>query len=117
MGTAGNSAELVLQAEIRQLRARIAELEGERQTALAAVEEEKDRLAAVIASISDEVWFADVEKRVTLANPAALRAFNLSEREEIGIERLAASIEAYRPDGSPRPVAETPALRALAGET
>jgi PAS domain S-box-containing protein len=117
MGTTGKPAELALEAEVRQLRARIAELESERQSALAAVEEEKDRLAAVIASISDEVWFADVNKRVTLANPAARRTFNLSAGDEIGIETLVARIEVYRRDGSARPLEEAPALRALAGET
>ena len=32
------------------------------------------------------------------------------------MEKLAASVEVYRPDGSPRPVEEAPALRALKGE-
>ena len=120
--------ELALQAEIQQLRARIAELESERQAAaqqaeeqnrklLAALEEEKDRLSAVVASISDEVWFADVHKRFTLANPSALREFNLAGGDEIGVENLAASLEVYRPDGSPRPIEDAPPLRALHGES
>src|SRR5271166_4186743 len=114
--------ELALQAEIRQLRARVAELESERQAAaqqaeeqnrklLAALEEEKDRLSAVVASISDEVWFADVHKRFTPANPSALREFNLAGGGEIAVDNLPASPEVYRPDGSPRPIEDAPLLR------
>jgi PAS domain-containing protein len=125
---AASPAELALQAEIRQLRERIAELESERQSAhhqaeeqhrnlLAALQEEKDRLSAVIASISDEVWFADVNKQFTLANPSAVREFHLAGGDEIGVENLAASLEVYRPDGSPRPIEDAPPLRALNGET
>jgi PAS domain S-box-containing protein len=82
---------------------------------LAAAREEKDRLAALVNSISDEVWFAGTDGRVTLANPAAAREFRLdSGRVDIG--ELAASLEVLRPDGSPREVSEAPALRALRGE-
>ena len=44
---------------------------------LETVREEKDRLASLIGSISDEVWFADMEKRFTLANPSARREFGM----------------------------------------
>jgi PAS domain S-box-containing protein len=80
-----------------------------------ALGEEKDRLSALVNSIDDEVWFADTQRRFTMANASALREFRL-ESGEMGVEELAASLEVYRPDGSPRPVAETPPLRALAGE-
>jgi PAS domain S-box-containing protein len=79
------------------------------------VQREKDRLSSLINSISDEVWFADPEKNFTLANPAALREFALGSGE-IDIEKFAASLEVYRPDGSTRPVEEAPPLRALKGE-
>jgi PAS domain S-box-containing protein len=77
---------------------------------------EKDKLSALINSINDEVWFADTQKKFILANPSALREFGLGATEEIDVEKFAESLEVCRPDGSPRPVEEAPALRALQGE-
>lgn len=74
------------------------------------------QLAALIESMDDEVWFADKQGNMILANSLAHRQFRLGE-EEIGVEALAASIEVLRPDGTPRPIEEAPPLRALAGET
>ena len=71
---------------------------------------------ALLNSISDEVWFTDTNKKFTLANPAAVREFGLDPTKGMGVEQLAASLEVLRPDGSPRPVEETPPLRALQGE-
>lgn len=82
----------------------------------ATVQEEKDRLDALVTSMLDEVWFADTNGTFTLANPSAVREFNLSASGAIGIEELAGSLEVCRGDGSPRPVEEAPPLRALAGE-
>jgi two-component system, cell cycle sensor histidine kinase and response regulator CckA len=123
----GSSADLALQAEVRQLRERVAELEAEHQAAqrqaeelsrrlLAAVQEEKDRLSAVLTSISDEVWFADAQKGLVLLNPAVAREFHLDAADRPDIEKVAASLEVFRPDGSPRPVEEAPLLRSLDGE-
>jgi PAS domain S-box-containing protein len=89
--------------------------DAERQRLLAAVEEEKDRLSALVHSISDEIWFADTQGRFTLANPSALREFRLEEGR-VDVETLAAGLEVLRPDGSPRPIEEAPPLRALRGE-
>lgn len=121
MGTA--SAILAHQSEIGQLRDRIAELENRQQAAqdehrqlVAALQTEKDRLAAVIASISDEVWFADSAKRLVLVNPPAAREFNLDGANLIEVEKLVGSLQVFRPNGSPRPVEEAPPLRALKGE-
>jgi PAS domain S-box-containing protein len=80
-----------------------------------AVQQEKDRLSSLINSISDEVWFADAEKNFALANPAAVQEFGV-EYASSAVERLAASVEVLRADGSPRPVEEAPPLRALEGE-
>ena len=81
------------------------------------IQEERDRLSALVNSIQDEVWFADAEGRFTLANPSALREFSLGvSTKEIDVEKLAQSLEVYRADGSPRPIEETPPLRALQGE-
>ena len=90
--------------------------EAERSRLLAEVQAERDRLSALVASIRDEVWFADTEKRFTLANPSALREFGLNTDGAVDVEKLAASLEVLRPDGSPRPVEESPPLRALKGE-
>ncbi|MBN2294279.1 MAG: PAS domain S-box protein [Pirellulales bacterium] len=86
------------------------------QRRLAEVLAENEKLTALVASIQDEVWFADTQKRFTLANPAALRAFTLGSSGDVDIEKLAADLEVFRPDGSPRPVEESPPLRALNGE-
>ncbi len=80
------------------------------------VRREKDRLAALVESIPDEIWFADLDRRFTLANPSALREFGLSEFSGFDIEKFAAGLEVLRPDGEPRPVDEAPPLRALEGE-
>jgi PAS domain S-box-containing protein len=85
------------------------------QNLLDEVRKEKDRLSSLINSISDEVWFADMQKNFTLANPVALKEFALGSGE-IDVEKFAASLEVYHPDGSPRPVEEAPPLRALKGE-
>ena len=83
---------------------------------LAAISEEKERLTALINSIQDEIWFADTQKRFTLANPAALGEFHLGPDNGQAVEEFAASLEVYRPDGTIRPVEEAPPLRALQGE-
>ncbi|MBN1653238.1 MAG: PAS domain S-box protein [Deltaproteobacteria bacterium] len=90
--------------------------EQERERLLGEVQAERDRISALVASMQDEVWFADTQKRFTLANPAALRAFGLATDGTVEVEEFAASLEVLSPDGSPRPIAETPPLRALKGE-
>ena len=84
---------------------------------LTAVQLERDRLSALVNSITDEVWFADTKKQFTLANPSALQEFGIGASEgAIDVEKFAANLEVYRPDGSPRPIEEAPPLRALQGE-
>lgn len=80
------------------------------------IQQEKDRLFALVNSISDEVWFADNEKKITLVNLSGLQEFRLLP-EEAEIEKNITSLEILRPDGSLRPIEETPPLRALQGET
>ena len=68
---AGKRAEKTnaeLQSEIAERK----RAEQETQRLLHVVQEEKDRLSALINSINDEIWFADSEKKFTLANPSAL---------------------------------------------
>jgi len=89
--------------------------EQHRQELLEMVQAERDTLAALVNSMSDEVWLADTDKKFTLMNPSALREFGLSDGK-VNIEELAAALEVYRADGSPRPIEEAPPLRALNGE-
>ena len=81
------------------------------------VQQEKDRLATLVNSIPDEVWFADNNKNFVLINPSAVADFGLQGVKEIGVEAFARSLEVFRADGTRRTVAESPALRALKGET
>ena len=90
--------------------------EEETKRLLTAVSEEKEKLSVLLGSIADEVWFADLQHRFTLANPRALEEFNLTPTEQPSVETLASSLEVLRSDGTPRPVEEAPPLRALAGE-
>jgi len=101
-----------LEAEI----AKRIKMEKETDRLLAAVTEEKERLAALVNSMTDEVWFADTEKRFTIINPPALQEFRLTKDAGVDVETLAAGLEAYRSDGSIRPMEEAPPLRALRGE-
>ena len=90
--------------------------EAEREQLLGAVQAERDWISALVASMRDEVWFADTQKRFTLANPAALEQFGLAKDAAVDVEKFAASLEVLREDGSPRPIEESPPLRALKGE-
>ena len=78
--------------------------------------EENELVTAMLGSITDEVWFADAQKRFTLANAAAFAEFGAASSEGMAVAELAAATEVYRPDLTPRPVEEAPPLRALAGE-
>jgi PAS domain S-box-containing protein len=88
--------------------------EEEREQLLDQIQQEKDRLDVLVKSIPDEVWFADAQKKITLVNPSATK-FGFSD-EEFEVEKLLASLEVYRQDGSVRPVEEAPSLRALQDE-
>ena len=93
------------------------QIEDRNRQLLEEITREKKRLASLIESISDEIWYADTNKRFTLANPSALREFGLIFAGNLDIEKFASGLEVYRPDGSPRPVEEAPPLKALLGET
>jgi PAS domain S-box-containing protein len=108
--------------QVLQADGRLGYLEGfveditERKQAEETVQEEKDRLQSLINSITDEVWFADQNGEFTLFNEAASREFRFDAPAIIDVVELAGSLEVLRPDGSPRPVEESPPLRALKGE-
>ncbi len=81
-----------------------------------AIRDEKQSLSALLDSIQDEVWFADKDGKFTLVNEAGIKEFSPKLGEEKEVQKLAATLEVYRPDGTPRPVDEAPHLRALRGE-
>ncbi len=97
------SARIRVEAEVRRL------LEVNRA--------EREWLSAVLNAMTEEVYFADPQKRYTYANPAALREFGHDSVEGVEIEKILSELEVFRADGSPRPLSEAPPVRALAGET
>ncbi len=78
--------------------------------------QEPDLLLQVLAGMEDEVWFADLQGRFTLFNPAARRNFGLALEPPVKIETAASAVEAFHPDGTPRPPGQSPMLRFLRGE-
>jgi PAS domain S-box-containing protein len=80
------------------------------------VKEERERLLALINSITDEVWFCDLEGNFTLENEAALKEFGINSPGIINVQEMARGLEVCYPDGRPRPIEHAPALRALKGE-
>jgi PAS domain S-box-containing protein len=96
------SARIRVEAEVRRL------LEVNRG--------EREWLSALLNSMTEEVYFADSQKRYTYANPAALREFGHETVEGVDIEEIVSQLEVLRPDGTPRPFSEAPPVRALAGE-
>ena len=82
-----------------------------------AAREERDRLLAILASMQDEIWFADLEGRFTLFNPAAVQQFALEPGQPVTVESLTRTLEIFNLDGSPRPLEQSPILRVLRGET
>lgn len=78
--------------------------------------EERDRLLALVNSITDEVWFADIQGNFTLENEAALKEFGIDTSNVVSVKEMANGLEVFRPDGSPRPAGDAPPLRALKGE-
>ena len=96
------SARIRVEAEVRRL------LEANRA--------EREWLSAVLNSMTEEVYFADSERRYTYANPAAMREFGHDVIHGVDIERVVSQLEVLRPDGTPRPFSEAPPVRALKGE-
>ena len=92
------------------------QIEDVKQSFLEIIRAERDKLSSLINSMPDEVWFADTNKKFTLANPSAINEFSLHS-SDVDVENMALDLEVFRSDGSVRPVEEAPPLRALKGET
>ena len=82
-----------LQTQFTELK--LADEKTKRLTTL--IQEERDRLLALVNSIQEEVWFADVEGRFTLANQSVFREFDLASLNGVVVEKLGQSLEVYRP--------------------
>ena len=53
------------------------------EQAATALREERDWLAALLDSISDEIWFADEQGKFTLVNAAAVEAFGAEQGYDV----------------------------------
>ncbi len=93
-----------------------ARAEEEISRLLASIREERDRLDSLISSISDEIWFVDKKGKFVLANPTATREFGVDVTSPVEVEKLISSLEILRPDGTPRPLEESPGLLSLTGK-
>jgi PAS domain S-box-containing protein len=89
--------------------------EDSREDAAAGLRRERDKLLAIVESITDEIWFADADGTVSLVNPAVWREFGAVDGKPA--QAIAERFSVYRADGTLRPPAEAPPLRALRGET
>jgi PAS domain S-box-containing protein len=77
----------------------------------------RDRMAALLLNIPDEVWFCDATGNLIAANPTAVRGLGLAKSGEIyhPVPEWT-SLEIYEPDGRLRSLNQAPMLRALRGE-
>jgi PAS domain S-box-containing protein len=108
------AVEAIAPAIVHALIRKRAEIENQRLQS--EIQQERDTLAALMNNIPDEIWFFNAQQRFTLANPSALREFALDSVTDEEIESFVARLEVLRPDGSPRPIEESPALLSLRGE-
>jgi PAS domain S-box-containing protein len=94
--------------------------EAERQLLLNQIEEERDKLKALVESITDEVWHCDTAGNLRPMNRAAARAFGGDWPENLSrpiLEFINQELDIRTPENRPRPPQDAPLLRALRGET
>jgi PAS domain S-box-containing protein len=78
---------------------------------------ERDLFSALINSVEDEIWLSDSEGNFTMVNPKGRSEFALANvYGRVSLKDIAENLEVMRPDGTPRPLEESPPLRALRGE-
>jgi signal transduction histidine kinase/CheY-like chemotaxis protein len=75
--------------------------------------DDRDRWRAFFEHLTLGVVFQDAQGRVRVANPAAERLLGVSREELLGRTSSAPEWRAIRPDGSPFPGEEHPAMQAL----
>src|SRR5215208_4926581 len=84
------------------------------------LEAERDRLRALVESMTDEVWYCDLNGNVTMMNDRIVQNLGLESVEDLNLpihEIVSSKLEIYRLDGTLRPEAEAPQIRSLKGET
>lgn len=75
-------AESALQAEIRQLRRRIASLESEQQFVHQQAEDRQAKLEAALASMTDAVFICDAHGKFIHTNDACVTYHRLTTKQE-----------------------------------
>jgi PAS domain S-box-containing protein len=93
--------------------------EIEREQLRQQAEEDRDKLIALLNTVSDEIWFCDTEGNISLYNMAATKSGSIFDPADIpqSLPELLATTEIYTSDGEPRPKEDAPLLRSLHGET
>ena len=85
-----------------------------------ALHTERDRLAFLLESINDEVWFSDLEGNLTMLNNRAAKNLGFDAPEDLNgphNELLQGKLKIYNLDGQLRPIEAAPLFRSLKGET
>ena len=85
------------------------------QTAKTTLGDEREWLSSLLAGISDEVWFTDVNKRMIYVNQTA-SSTNFSDLYRLDLEQLESTVQFVLPDGTIQAIDALPPLRALFGE-
>ena len=90
----------------------------ENERLLTAVQEERDRLSALVIALAMRFGLLIHRRNSHWQIPLAIREFALRDDGNVDVEKLAASLEVYRPDGTPRPYrGRLPPLRASHGRS
>jgi PAS domain S-box-containing protein len=92
--------------------------DADREEAQNYLQIERNKIRTIISSIPDEVWHcAAADRRTEILNPTSLTALGFDETECRGMEGAPPPpLEIFNPDGTPRPLEDTPLLRSLRGE-
>ena len=91
--------------------------EEDKRRLLETVRQERDTLSAVINAMNDEVSLFDADRRVILLNSAVSNQFGHDSKVKTDMRGIIKHVEVSRPDGTLLPFEESPAVRALRGET
>ena len=90
--------------------------EEERERLLASISEYSGKLAAIMGSIADEVWFADTRGVLTLFSPQTRANIGMDIAIGDSVDSVLGSLEILNADGTPRSYEDAPLLRSLKGE-
>lgn len=115
VGDFQHQSQAELQATVRRLEQRQKELDRER----GAAETERSRLRIILNRLPVAVWVLDATGSFVMTNDEVTRIRSIFPSDSMGSlsERIGTLPPVFRADGTPCPVSELPAVRALAGET